>query len=472
MPTLTPDQIVTSTHAPITTQADYDAANPVGPAADFKQAGKNALDIGKGAVKGGLRTFNGLVDMMGHGYQTPSKVFNINTDDTNDYQKTGDVIGNLLQWAIPGAAGEKMATTGEEMLPKVPGWLARLSGRAAAEVPMSAALNKAQGGGATTGAVMGAGGAGFGELANYLAPHLAEAAMGVRAPDRAYGRMPGRAILDETTGIRPGTIAAQASDKTGLLTDQVEKSLDAAPEGSLHGPRSVADSFLDTAVARNSPESIKRTGALRNLITTKLGADGKPVMMDVMGDVNQPTGILDEFGKPVMRIGRDVVGREPAAYPEDVPARTLLDLKRGVGEQSQAFNPNVKNKLGDSATGALYHSLDSQMDELAPETKGANERITSLLPVVQRGEAADLNAGPIQRLIGRGRAHTGALTAGMGGFATGHPLLGMGTLALIEAGMSPEPLMGAARLFNSPIGRQVALTAGKSLTAHTINQPQ
>jgi hypothetical protein len=398
-------------------------------------------------------------------------------------RNTGEAVGRgveqaaefLLPTGVEEGAGRVGAGLLEHLLPEAPGAAraAGVGGRLLGGAVHSGGINAAQGGGFLPGAAMGAGGSAAGQTLEHIAVPLAEKALNVRAVDRALGRTPGRAILDETTGLTPRAVADQASQRVSDLSTGVEKALDKAPDGSLLPARQVAQDFVDTAVARNSPESIRRTGALRNVLTTKFGEDAKPVEVPKYGDIPNPNGahsLLDEYangGYPIAPM-RGQVGTEPAEYPPYVPARTLLDLKRGVGEQAQAFNPNVPNKLGDSARAAIYHALDSQMDELAPETEGMNTRMSSLIPVGDRAAATDLNAGVLHRMLGRFGAPTGALLGMGGGLAYGEhkagvpgALVGAGVgLAAPELLTNPTTLLTMARAADSPAA-QGAIKAGE-----------
>ena len=448
--------------------------------ANAVESGGQILDLGKGMLKGAantgstlLHTANAPIIPMPNGNTQVSPMVNNAANGLqrisqphNNLQSVGRGIEQAGEFLLPGAAEEAGATRLLTMLPKA-GKLAQAALRAIPAAMGSGIVNGAQGGSVAGGAAAGFGGSMVGSGLKALAPVIAETALGVRAGDRAQGRTPGQAILDETQGLRPGSIASQANSRVNELSAQVEKSLESAPDGSLAPARDVANSFVDSAVRRNTPESIKRTNALRDVITTKLGSDGKPVMLDKFGDTTLNTGVLDEAGQPITRVGRSVVGKEPAIYPEIVPARTLLDLKRGIGEQAQAFNPAVQNKLSDNARVGIYHALDSEMDRLAPQTQGANDSMTSLIPAAERAGAKDLNAGMVQRMIARGSAHTGALAgplaAGAAGFEHGGIIggvLGAGAGMLgQEVLTNPTVLMAAARAANAPATSKLLIPA-------------
>ena len=71
--------------------------------------------------------------------------------------------------------------------------------------------------------------------------------------------------------------------------------------------------------------------------------------------------------------------------------------------------------------GQAYHALGQEFNRVVPEAEGLNSRISNLIPVARRGEAAELTAPTSQRIASRLLAHTGALAgAGFGGTAGYH----------------------------------------------------
>lgn len=430
-------------------------------------------DFGKGVLKSGLSTLSAgdefaqkhlpafLTTPIGQSPTAENSARAVATakqmaTPTGTAQAIGKGLGNAAQFLIPGAAEE----AGASMLAPTIG---KLAARMTTGALGSGVVNVSQGGGFGAGAAAGAAGPVIGKVLKSVAPVIAEQALGVRGVDRALGKTPGDAILNETTGLTPGTIASQANDVSNGLTSAVERRMTSAPEGSLTPARNAATSFQKTAVARNSPESIKRTGALVNQLTQKLGADGKPLMEPTLGQVVKPTGILDSSGSPITREVTQQVGQQPVTYPETVPARTLLDLKRGVGELQGSWNPAIPNKLSDTAVSNVYHALDSEMDGLAPGTKELNQRISSLIPVANRAGAADLNEGLIGRTIGRFGKPTGALVGGLAGAAEGRReggtngaiIGGLTGLVAPEILSNPTTLMTGARMMYSPATRKL-----------------
>jgi hypothetical protein len=139
----------------------------------------------------------------------------------------GKGLEQTAEFMIPGEAEEKGALKLAELAPKLGKYadpLAHILTSAAG----SSAVNTAQGGSPVTGALMGAGGQVLGQGLKAAAPVIAETALGLPKAARAFGKTPGTALLDETRGIRPSTIAASAQERLGQLNPQLEQAADAA----------------------------------------------------------------------------------------------------------------------------------------------------------------------------------------------------------------------------------------------------
>jgi hypothetical protein len=365
----------------------------------------------------------------GMGFGPPANLEHVKQMATpqNTTQAISKGIGDVAQFLIPGGAEEKAAM----MAPKAIRPLARI----AAGALSSGLVNKAQGGEFGTGALAGAGGGVVGEGLRAAAPHIAEASLGIRKADRAFGKTLGKAILSETRGIRPETIAESGRDALNTLTPQME------------------------AAAANSP----------------MMANLKPAT-DVIGDAMDKAyrenaaslhGQLNEMGNHLMQ--RFGTGQ---AIPQQVTPSDLLNLKRGFSKEFLGrWNPETH---GDTiATGRkAYRALDSELDRTVPEAAELNQRISSLIPVVHRAESVSRNAPTMQRALGRFGAHTGALTLGGIGGAEGYREGGVpGAIAGGLTGVmapeliaSPEGQMIAARLLNKSKTLRPLVGAGLQLT--------
>ena len=149
---------------------------------------------------------------------------------TNTAQSIGKGAEQIGEFMLPGGLEEEGAAKLATMAPRL-GRAAAPLARIATSALSSGAVNAAQGGSPLAGAAMGAGGAIVGQGLKAMAPTIAEGALNIRKLDRAYGKgggAIGRAVLDETKGIRPGTIAQSAEDRLGELNPQLNAAADRA----------------------------------------------------------------------------------------------------------------------------------------------------------------------------------------------------------------------------------------------------
>ncbi len=189
-----------------------------------------AKSIGKGALEGLGSTLNNLRQITPGAKGTPEEEQKLQSlltpsGDENDVfgQKLGKGIEQAGEFLIPGLGEEKAASLIPDLKYAKP--LARIGYNALA----SGALNKAQGGDFSTGAISGGLGSAGGQALEAAAPGVAEQALGIRGKvDRAFNKDPGRAVLDEIKGLRPDTISTNARNRINDLSGQVNDIADAA----------------------------------------------------------------------------------------------------------------------------------------------------------------------------------------------------------------------------------------------------
>lgn len=362
----------------------------------------------------------------------------------NTAQSIGRGVEQAGEFLIPGAAEEKGAAFAASKLPMLGKYAAPVA-KLGAQALGAGTVNTAQGGSFAGGAAAGAAGGLFGMGLKAAAPSIAEGAMGIRGADRAYGRTPGEAILNETTGFGPGKIAKQASKKVGLFSNELD---DAARQSNvpvnLKPARDTADSFLSTANVRNN----------------------------------------DATKKAVGMIGKQLDSRGSTPIPQYVSPSEGLALKRGVGDLKTSWNPATATDFSNRAVDATQHALHPELEAAIPQYRALNSQISTLMPVAQRATAKDLNAGFVQRSIGRFGAHTGALVGAGAGGAYGYKEGGIpGAIAGMAMGVagpeiiaSPEAQMLAARGLYSPATSKIAIPAmtGAGLQARGLfgNKPK
>lgn len=416
------------------------AATEVEPPTMLQRIGSSALDMAKGVGEGALSTLSGtdewarehmpaFMTNSDFGFGPPADLQHVKQMATpaNTTQQIGKIGEQAGEYLLPTGVEEAGARLGGEALGRAGEVLGRMAGAGV----HSGGINKSQGGSFTGGAAAGVVGSGIGQGLRKIAPKLAESALNVRGADRAYGRTPGQAILDETTGFSPRKIATQASDKVESLTNDLEDMARDSPNGASLAPaRDEATKSIGTAYGRNNKST------------------------------------YDKLIKMGRQLDTNLEGEE---IPEETSPQQILHLKRGIGDLQTSWNPATQPKWVNGQVGRVYHALDSEFDRAVPEGAALNQRISSLMPVAQRANAEDLNAGLLQRSIGRFKAHTGALAAPLLGAGEGYreggvpgALIG-GGLGLIgtEALSSPEVWMSLARGANSPVLRKIAIPAAQ-----------
>lgn len=406
-------------------------AKPVAAAVSKPANDQSTLkDIGTGIAEGTANTTGNLVSSTAHllnkipvvgEYLSPKEGIKALEDRTQQASaphnttqaiaRTGEQIG---EWLLPSGAEEKGAALLGKYLPmagKALPWATKL----ATSAVESGLRNKSQGGEFGTGAEAGVGGELLNQGLQKAAPVLAESALGITKKMRGYGKTPGIAALEDTSGILPSTVERSAQSKIGDLTSDVEGMARSHPGTvSMRPAIATIDSKIADAAAENNGEAVKQLQKVRSAITEKF-----------------------DTGVPL---------------PLDQPASDALNLKRGVRTQFvKNWNPETMEGTRAAAAGA-GHEIDNVLDHaLGKDFETKNQRISSLIPVAERAESIQRGAPLTQRIAGRVAAHTGALTgAGIGYHEYGLPGAIAG-LAIPEILSSPAGQMAAARAMKSGI---------------------
>ena len=330
--------------------------------------------------------------------------------------RVGRGVEQAGEFMLPGGAEEKGAAKLAEMAP----WAGRAA-KPLAKVLTSGisagAVNTAQGGSPVTGALMGAGGQVIGQGLKAAAPVIAETALGLPKAARAFGKTPGAALLDETRGIRPSTIAASAQERLGQLNPELESAAaNSKVPASLLPARGIVSDAANKAANQNAEGLFNQLGKQGDFL-----------------DYGGPSG--------------------------QVTPQKLLDLKRGFNEEHLRWNPEMHDRALSTGRQA-YNALDQELDRTVPESAGLNQRISSLIPVAQRAESISRGAPTLQRAAQRFGAHTGALTlGGIGGYqgyreggVPGAIAGGLTGVLAPELIASPEGQMTLARTLNKANG--------------------
>jgi hypothetical protein len=334
----------------------------------------------------------------------------------NTTQKIAKGAEQTGEFLLPGAAEERGAAKLAEFAPRL-GKAAAPLARIATSALSSGAVNAAQGGSPVTGAAMGAGGQVLGQGMKAAAPIIAETALGLPKAARAFGKTPGLALLNETSGIRPSTIAESAQGRLGELTPELEReAASSSTPASLLPARGIVGDAMNKAADQNAE------------------------------------GLFNQLGKQGDFLNYGGTSGE-------VSPKKLLDLKRGFNEEHLRWNPEMHDRALSTGRKA-YNALDQELDRTVPQAADLNQRISSLIPVAQRAESVSRNAPTLQRAAQRFGAHTGALTLGaIGGYQGyregGVPGAVAGSLTGVlapELIASPEGQMALARTLNKARG--------------------
>ncbi len=267
----------------------------------------------------------------------------------------------------------------------------------------------------------------------------AKVALKLPGKTEAFGATPSQAILEDTSGFRPATIAKTGQAKINELKPQMESAV------------SSAKTPIDLAPGRTAIEDAMQVASNE-------------------GDVasfNQLLKMRDAMEKNM------VTGQQ---YPPTIPPREALDLKRGFGRQFADYNPDVHENVNRIAKG-VRGEINDQIHSAAPEAQSLDQRIQSLIPVVNRAETVSRGAGIGERVLGRMARPTGGMLPGAVGYHEfGIPGL-IGGLLGVEATASAVPLMcsargmyGLGRGIKSAIGQRL-VEAGPFMNDQQSSQP-
>jgi len=227
-------------------------------------------------------------------------------------------------------------------------------------------VNKAQGGGFGQGALLGGatGAAGIG--LRKAAPMLTEFAQGIHTP----GFKTGKAILNETHGLMPGTIRRSAQGALDTLNPEMERVVDQAslrPSTVPIGPRMEPNPSVSLLPAQQvAAEGVAKVAGGANALAP-LGR-------------NEP-----KMAKGVRRLAR-IVNEDLQGNPiaENVTPRQALELRRGVDTAlpQGSFNPESTNAFKGYRT-PLRNALNESIGQVVPEYRPLASRISNLIPATE-----------------------------------------------------------------------------------------
>ncbi len=360
------------------------------------------------------------------------------TDPVGTAQKVGRGVGDAAQFLIPGLGEESAGEKAAELLPDAAKYAAPLA-RIGTQALGSGVVNKAQGGNFSTGAIAGGVGSGAGQAMEAIAPIIAESALNVTGANRMYGRTVGRAVLDDTHGIKPSVIEDSARAKMSELKPQVEQiAADAGQNGARGSLTPAVDSVSQKIAGHTNNRAVNSASELTP---------------------------LQSF------LERDAVTGLPLAKSQSPTG--LLRIKRGLDSDFIGnWNPtrNTNNEL--DAAKSAYGKVANEFHTAAPGTRQLDQRISSLIPVAERANRTTLGAGMVQNALNRFRTPTGAMVGMLGGGEAGyheHGVPGAFVGAAMGAALpaligSPEAQMFMARTANGMLPRlAVPMAVGGAL---------
>ena len=230
-------------------------------------------------------------------------------------------------------------------------------------------------------------------LSNLIARGAAKAfgnvTQGVGFRNKLHEAEPGYGYLTDTKGIRPKTVQASRGKRLGELSDV--KAAELAQTGliSLEPSRNIHRKALAEYTDQGAEEIV---GALRPI-----------------GDALQ---------------GNRVTG---APYAKEVPAAQAMNIARGLKALSRwnSVTPPEAPGVAQRAYGATV----GQIHEANPRVMALDSRSQNLMAGRDPSKVTALRAGPMENIVHRGTAHSGALTA-----ATTH-----GPLALLAQTAASMP---------------------------------
>lgn len=268
----------------------------------------------------------------------------------------------------------------------------------------------------------------------HAAEPIAENAMGIRNIDRKFAREPGRAILDETTGVRPASVSASAGKRIGDLSNERNAFINTSTT-PVHLQPSIDEvrAAITRGQAGNSDMSHLRPME-EQLTVPKSGFQG-------LVNNNPPQG--------------------PTIAPYQSPADALA-IRQRFGNDFTKFDAarplsNETRSIGNQA----YGKLTDELHRAVPESAPLDKRISSLIPVRDAAAVRALSPGIGSNVLQRIGAKTGSMAAGaMLGREMGNPVAGLAAGAILpELVSNPTTQMIGARSLDlagrgiqSPIG--------------------
>jgi hypothetical protein len=279
---------------------------------------------------------------------------------------------------------------------------------------------------------------GAGAVAKGIAQPLVKKALNLPGRTERYGATPAQAVLDDTRGINPETIAASAQQKIA----QYEAELKALPP-------------------TRDPDLTAARQVIADAIAKVKGNNGDPAALQPM---------LDQLSqaKPGFAGRQTVSSVGPGDIVPQQPANLFRGMKQQFGDDYTKFDmANPRSDSTRAVANQAYHELSSEYNSAVPGAAERNQKIQSLIPAKQWASRTSEREGTVERAIDRATRPTGALTAVLFGLHEGGIAGAMKMLGIQEALASPTVKMAGARgayatgkALSSPITSRTLNTAG------------
>lgn len=289
---------------------------------------------------------------------------------------------------------------------------------------------------------------GAGAVAAKLAPEAAESSLGIGTQARAYGKTPGVAALEETSGLRPATVLASTREAMNNIGQQIASEYQAAGQAgarvSIQPALDILEKERQKALAQGRPDYAADIAKNQDRLTTdyaKIDQMEQAKKAAIQQGNTQLASVIQSQQDQVRATPRVTMS------PED-----LWKLKQGQGDTTN-WNPNTDPRQIVKLNRAVYRAMDDELDRAAPATSDLNQTYSSLREVAKRADIESRGASIAQSAMNRIARPTGALASaifgGVEGSRLGGPTGGIigATAGLLapEVVASPTTQMGLAR---------------------------
>lgn len=360
----------------------------------------------------------------------------------NRAQSLGKGVEQGAEFMIPGDAEEAAAAKLLQYYPELKS-LAPIATSALS----SGLVNKSQGNGFWEGAALGGTARGAANALRSFAPVIAQQAMGIGSKNAATGET----ILNETTGIHPAAIGAQAQQRISqYLDDLLGRARNSHVMIDLAPARSEAESLLNRAGQGNNKATIEDIKELQKQLSE----------WHISGDAI-PQHITPEEALHLRDGLEDLFRRWQGGNPEAVKGALSTELSTAIPGYEAAENQiNDLRKIAKSQEGKetqlfrrrLVNNIPGLPDASPMTLEGAKKTASKLLasPEAQLAMARTLNSGVIP-------AAAKALVAGYEASRGPQRWMEQGSRKLAVSGIDDATI---ARLRNTRDGQQLLMDAG------------